>query len=337
MQYNCDRMHALSYSTMNQEIEKSKEVQVQFEEQSAQVDELFQKPQGKSHFLGICIIIAAVILGGSVIFSSRSEITGGQALSDQSLAEIEKVVIPDKGVILPIKWGDLGKQLVENGSIDKQKFDALYAQRGGLDDETKKLIYGINNGKLLITKDNANVILNLLWALGLANKNEILDRGPITDKQYGGDPGKFASTGGWTLATGNPMDHYSRHSMILLTPEQQSLVERTSKGIYRPCCGNSTYFPDCNHGMAILGLLELMASQGVSEVDMYKAALAVNSYWFPDTYLTIARYLKSKGIAWNKAGAKEILGANFSSQSGYKQILDQVQPVTGGKGSSCGA
>ena len=199
------------------------------------------------------------------------------------------------------------------------------------------MIYGINNGKLLITKDNANVILNLLWALGLANKNEILDRGPITDKQYGGDPGKFASTGGWTLATGNPMDHYSRHSMILLTPEQQSLVERTSKGIYRPCCGNSTYFPDCNHGMAILGLLELMASQGVSEVDMYKAALAVNSYWFPDTYLTIARYLKSKGIAWNKAGAKEILGANFSSQSGYKQILDQVQPVTGGKGSSCGA
>ena len=86
----------------------------------------------------------------------------------------------------------------------------------------------------------------------------------------------------------------------------------------------------------MLGLLELMASQGVSEGDMYKAALAVNSYWFPDTYLTIAQYLKSKKIDWNKVDAKEILGANLSSASGYKQILKQIQPTTNVKGSSCG-
>ena len=59
------------------------------------------------------------------------------------------------------------------------------------------------------------------------------------------------------------MNHYSMHRFIVLTPEQQALVEKVSKGIYRPCCGNSVYFPDCNHGMAMLGLLELMASQGV--------------------------------------------------------------------------
>src|SRR3989344_7376730 len=106
----------------------------------------------------------------------------------------------------------------------------------------------------------------------------------MTNPEYGG-AGNFASTGGWTLAKGDAMDHYSAHPFIMLSREHQELVERVSKGIYRPCCNNSTHFPDCNHCMAMLGLLELMASQGVSEEDMWKAALAVNSYWFPDTYL----------------------------------------------------
>ena len=51
-----------------------------------------------------------------------------------------------------------------------------------------------------------------------------------------------------------------------------------------------------------------MASQGVSEEEMYKAALVVNSYWFPDTYITIAKYLKSQGKDWSQAVPKEILG-----------------------------
>ena len=29
-------------------------------------------------------------------------------------------------------------------------------------------------------------------------------------------------------------------------------------------------FSDCNHGMAMLGLMEFMASQGASEVEMMK-------------------------------------------------------------------
>ena len=159
----------------------------------------------------------------------------------------------------------------------------------------------------------------------------------MVDPRYGG-AGKFASTGGWTLANGDPMKHYSAHALISLTPDQQKLVDEVSRNIYRPCCGNSTHFPDCNHGMAMLGLLELMASQGVSEGDMYKAALAVNSYWFPDTYLNIARYLESKDISWSKSDPKGILGSNFSSSAGYQAILKQIEPATGtGGGSSCGA
>ena len=89
--------------------------------------------------------------------------------------------------------------------------------------------------------------------------------------------------------------------------------------------------------MAMLGLLELMASQGVSEADMYKASLAVNSYWFPDTYLTIAQYLKIKGMAWKDVSPKGILAAEYSSATGYQQILKQIQPVQQNSGGSCGA
>lgn len=295
-----------------------------------------QSPKNPYQFLGICIVVAAIVVGGALIYTGQLKSANPEVANAKITAELEKVVLPKSGVVLPVRWGDLGKQLVDNGTIDLKKFESLYSQRGSLDEGTKKLLTGNGNGQLVITRNNANVMLNLLWALGLANKNEILEKGPMVDKKYGGNAGNFASTGGWTLATGDSMNHYSHHSMISLTPEQQLLVETVSKNIYRPCCGNSVYFPDCNHGMAMLGLLELMASQNVSEADMYKAALAVNSYWFPDTYLNIAQYLKTKKIDWNRVSPKEILGANFSSASGYQQILNQIQPTTNGKGSSCG-
>lgn len=244
-------------------------------------------------------------------------------------------IIPEKGVALPVRWGDLGAQMTNAGVIDKSKFEEMYAKRGGLNAEEKKLLEGLDNGNLKITKNNSGFILNLLWALGLGNKNEILEKGPMSDKKYGG-AGNFASTGGWTLARGNAMSHYSKHQFIVLTPDEQALVEKVSKNIYRPCCGNSTYFPDCNHGMAMLGLLELMASQGVSEEEMYKSALAVNSYWFPDTYITIAKYLKSQGKDWVKADPKEILGFDYSSGAGFQKIKSRTENSGVRGGGSCG-
>jgi hypothetical protein len=126
------------------------------------------------------------------------------------------------------------------------------------------------------------------------------------------------------------------HALIVLTPEQQALVERVSQGIFRPCCGNSTYFPDCNHGMAMLGLLELMASNGVSEDEMYRVALQVNSYWFPDTYLTIATYFAKQGILWDKVSPKEALGNQYSSGSGYQRVRALVEPLQQQGGGGCG-
>ena len=312
------------------------------------------KPKVASeYFLPASILFATIILATAWVyteslktkqafFQNTTEKLAVQSSQDPGSikpavteGQLEEKVLPSSGVVLPVRWGGLGKQMTESGVIDRKKFEAIYVQRGGLDEEAKRLLYGDGNGNLKITQENSGLVLNLLWALGLGNKNEILEKGPMMDAKYGG-AGNFASTGGWSLSGGKAMDHYSKHSFIKLTPEQQALVARVSQNIYRPCCGNSTYFPDCNHGMAMLGLLELMASQGVSEAEMYKAALKVNSYWFPDTYLTIAKYLSSKGIFWEQADAKGVLSSEFSSAGGYRQVRSQVEPVQQQGGGGCG-
>jgi len=243
---------------------------------------------------------------------------------------------PIAGVALPVKWEDLGAQMLKSGVIDEKKFRALYAQRSGISPDMERLLTATDNGTITITRENAPTLLNLLWALGLGNKNEILEKGPMMDKQYGG-AGKFASTGGWTLAAGDVMNHYSRHPFMTLTPQQQELVARVAKNIYRPCCGNPTHFPDCNHGMAMLGLLELMAAQGADEATMYRAALATNAYWFPDNYATIAKYLRTKNDSWATANPKELLGYDYSSSAGYQNVLTQVEPEQNKGASGCGA
>lgn len=242
-----------------------------------------------------------------------------------------------------VYWGDLGAKMVEAGVIDQDQFESLYASRGGLSAEDKKLLTG-SGENLVITPQNSGAVLNLLWAFGLSNKNPILENGPMMTYSGADLPaealakaGNFASTGGWTLAKGEAMDHYSMHKFVILTPEQQALVEKVAKNIYRPCCDNSTYFPDCNHGMAMLGLLELMASQGVAETEMYKVALQVNTLWFPDTYAAIKTYFESKNLDWDTADPKEILGAEYSSASGYQKILSQIKPQEQKGGASCGA
>jgi len=285
----------------------------------------------------VVIVSVIVFLVYVSLFQARDNPkTRNMATIANSEPTLEEIVIPPNGVALPVRWGNLGHQMIKTGVIDVGKFEKLYTINGKLDEETEKLLSETNNENIKITPRNSRLILNLLWALGLGNKNEILEKGPMMDSRYGGAD-RFASTGGWTLANDDAMDHYSRHLFIILTAEQQKLVELVSQNIYRPCCGNSTYFPDCNHGMAILGLLELMASQNVSESEMYKIALQVNSYWFPDTYLTIAKYLKEKkNINWADVDSKEILGANYSSASGYQQVLKQVAPPVNNQGQSCG-
>lgn len=252
-------------------------------------------------------------------------------------AAIGQEVISAKGVILPIKWNDLGEKMIADGVIDEQKFRQLFEE--GLDKDEETILAGNWDQPVVLTQTNSHFFLDILWAFGLANKNDILENGEMTSEEYGGDAGAFAATGGWSLAKGDPMDHYSMHAYVTLSSEQQDLVDRVSRNIYRPCCGNSTHFPDCNHGMAMLGLLELMAQNNVSEEDMYKVALQVNSMWFPQTYIDLATYFKEQGTDWQDVDAKLVLSSQYSSARGYQETRQQIKslpkPAQGGGG--CGA
>lgn len=252
------------------------------------------------------------------------------------ISSLQQVVLPAEGVQLPIRWGDFGQKMIRDGVIDEQKFRALF--ENGLPGTDEQMLTGTHDGSVIMTAENNRYLLDILWAFGLANKNAILTEGEMMDSQYGG-AGNFASTGGWSLSKGNAMDHYSMHAYVALTKEQQELVDRVSRGIFRPCCGNSTHFPDCNHGMAMLGLLELMAANGVNEQDMYTVALKVNSFWFPQTYLDLATYFKEQGTEWKDVDPKTVLGSEYSSAQGYQQTRLNIQslpkPQSGGNG--CGA
>lgn len=296
----------------------------------------------------------ALILFGIVIFSLFFNITikpkfnfansssqnppadGDKSADKVDVSQLQNIVIPAGGVALPITWGDLGKRMVADGVINEQKLKQLF--QNGLQKNEEQMLTGEYNSQVVLNQQNSRFLLDMLWAFGLANKNEILENGEMTDEKYGGDAGKFASTGGWSLSNGPAINHYSKHAYITLNSEQQSLLDRVSQGIYRPCCGNSTHFPDCNHGMAMLGLLELMAASGVEEKEMYDIALKVNSYWFPQTYIDLATYFKEQGQEWDQVDAKLALSSEYSSAKGYQSTRQKItslpKPQQGGGG--CG-
>lgn len=246
---------------------------------------------------------------------------------DPKIKELEQIV---KSVIpaqynLGISFKDTITKLVEVGAIDKDKFIGLYQTRGGLSEEDKKLLNEPSDKEIVINQDNQPVLLNLLWALGITNKTNVLSLGPI-GTQYKDKVGQFASTGGWTLGKFPGGELFNKYSILPLTSQQEDLVKEIAQNIYRPCCGNSTYFPDCNHGAAMLAFVELAVSQGMPKDEIYKKALVINSYWFPQTYADLAVYFKAKkNISWNQVDPKEVLGQNYSSGQGYKAVNQQLQ------------
>ncbi len=254
--------------------------------------------------------------------------------SAEALAE---KVLPSGGYTVNIKWGDIGKKLVASGAIDLAKFQENY--KDPQYQEVMKYITETQDKGITITQQNSYFWINTLWALGLVQKSDVLEKG-VMGTQYKDQVGNFASTGGWTLGAKEATKLYSKEQIIPLTDEQQQMVMRIAENIYRPCCGNSTAFPDCNHGMAMLALIQLMVSQGQSEQEIYKAALAFNSFWFGQTYMDLAYYFQTKqGVDWDKVDPKTVLGSQYSSAQGYQAIRKEIegapkQPAASG---GCGA
>ena len=262
----------------------------------------------------------------------------GRVISSQDLDyyQLSETVTPKEGISIKANWGDLGIKLVGSGAIDLSAFEERY---NGLNDEQKKVISGNNLSSITFTTENIQFWTNVLWALGLTQESKVLSEGPMEQNKESTPIENYASTAGWTLGSKPAMDLYNSSRLIELTPEQDELVYKIAENIFRPCCGNHTAFPDCNHGMAVLGLLELMASQGASEEEMYKASLAFNSYAFSSTYINTAAYFQMQGIDWSEISPKNILGSQFSSGQGASFISKEVGEIPGApkKGASCGA
>lgn len=246
----------------------------------------------------------------------------------EELAQILKQkVLPQKGYRLAVRWGTIGKQLLESGVIDKTKYEELFAQDPASKKEMAHLMNS-SNESMVINETNSRFMVNTLWALGLVNKNKILEEGSM--KTYGkGDVMSFASTGGWSLGTKPTSELYSSAEIIKLTPEQQELVNKIALTVYRPCCGNSTEFPDCNHGMAALGYIELAVAQGVPKKQIYQDLLKLNSFWFPQQYVELAAYFDKQKTDWSKVDPKLALSSQYSSAQGSRQVQQSIQGIPG--------
>lgn len=241
------------------------------------------------------------------------------SVATEQSAPASQVTLPES-YTLPVSFGDIGPRLVTAGAIDDDRFVQLYADAGQpLTEEQLKILNTGSDASVVINRDNAYFLLNFLWAVGLTNQNRLLMEGPLQQNSKG-DISGFASTGGWTIGTKPVTELYASTPLIQLSPEQQARLEAVAQGVYRPCCNNHTAFPDCNHGMAMLGLLELMAAQGASEDEMFEAAKYVNAFWFPQQMLELAVVYKvSKNQDFAQIDARELVGPNLSSATGYQQ------------------
>ncbi|HSG16882.1 MAG TPA: hypothetical protein VLE70_11255 [Anaerolineae bacterium] len=252
---------------------------------------------------------------------SNQEIAGPKPAERLSIANMAEQVNPAEGFLLPAVLGDVGPKLLESGAIDYARFVQTYDRAGRpLTEEQLAILTEGSDEPLVIDRENAYFLLNLLWAFGLTKRNVLLTEGPMM--QYSeGDVGRFASTGGWTLGQRPATELYSSAAMVTLTTEQQERLEAVAYGVYRPCCDNHTAFADCNHGMAMLGLLELMAAQGATEDEMFAAAKHVNAFWFPQQAMESAVFFKAvMNLEYADVDGRMAAGPEVFSGSGFRAV-----------------
>ena len=265
--------------------------------------------------------------------------------SDAKFAAARAAVAPAAGFQSRISLGGSVPALVAEGVIDRGKFlaamrrprprtldldDPLALVAGYLDasvpeklpGEVASMLDWPANAPIRLTTANAGNYLNMLWPLGLSNRMASNDDSPVNGEMLD----RFASTSGWTLGqAGNGAAYFNRFPIIVLDRDQEELATAVARTTYRPCCDNSTFYQDCNHGSALLGLLELGAAQGLDEAALYREALAFNSFWFPELYAQTALYFSEiEGIPWSRVAPARVMAIEFSSMSGWQANVQRT-------------
>ncbi|MBS2132256.1 hypothetical protein KEX41_29165 (plasmid) [Burkholderia thailandensis] len=226
-------------------------------------------------------------------------------------------VVPRQGVNTRLIFGDAIQRLVAAGALDPDKYRAVLSTQGRLPNWVEHLFAASSVSPIVFSTENAMYLLHLLWPLGLSTRAGFNRQSPIRTVRLP----SFASTAGWTLGrASNGYVYFDQVDAIRLTHAQEAKALEVATTTFRPCCDNSTFFQDCNHGSALLGLIELGASQGASVDQLYQIAQAANSYWFPSQYAMTAMYFTYfRRQPWRTVSPRLVLGADYSSSSGWER------------------
>jgi len=289
----------------------------------------------KQLLLGILIGGAAIFVLANFKIPSLPEKPQKSSANENLVSQIISQVLPSQGFQTRFVFGDAIKKMIDCGVIDLEKMKKLY--NGKIPEYIQKAIDG-NSEPITINQETTNYLLSLFWPLGLSNKTDFNKNIPFSEKDFP----YLASTGGWWLGKEkNGAVYFNKCGIIKLTSEEEALVYKVAQNTFRPCCDNSTFAQDCNHGSALLGALELAASQGYNEDELYKLALQLNSFWFPQNYVETAIYFKVfENKDWQNVDPKLVMSKEYSSisdwmQNVHKKVaelnLPQVQ-----QGGSCG-
>ena len=171
----------------------------------------------RKYLVPTSILIAAVVISATWAYTnnqklaketSPKEVTG----SDNAVPTVgESLVMPVPKNILV--------ELNKSGVLDETKFNALYGERG-MSVGDKNFLDGLKNGQLVMNSGNAQLALNVLWAMGLGQKSAILTNGPLSDSSYGG-AGGFPPTGGLGPGTRPPLPHLGTHFFLEFINQKQ--------------------------------------------------------------------------------------------------------------------
>jgi len=76
-------------------------------------------------------------------------------------------------------------------------------------------------------------------------------------------------------------------------------------------------------------MLQLGASQGLQEDELYREALAFNSFWFPEYYILTALYFKViLKTEWRDVDPKTVMGSEFSALTSWRQnVQGRLQAI----------
>lgn len=263
----------------------------------------------------ILIFVVAILFYQIVSVFGGSSMSASGSMSDNmlitqsgnkiSIDDVIETVTPEAGFQTGVRWGDVVPKMIESGALDPKKLEDILVNR--YKQEMKPEWVAVLNGEnttLSIDNDNAVFMMYMLWALAKHNENQILADSSIA---------KYFTN--YDIGVGRA--GYNDTPLLALTAEQQQIAKKVSENAYRPCCGNSTAVPDCSHGYSALGLIQLMATQGFSETEIFETFVQFNSFWFPETYIKTALYLEAtEGTVWADVDKELIAGKEYSTLRG---------------------